>query len=387
MLKNILIISSNHTGHGHKSISEAIGEEFLKRNINTYIVDGFEFAGDFGLRVGKMYGTIVRWAKPIWKVLWNTSSSKHNSVSKLTEFFLEKRFLELIESINPDLIISVHPNFNGSILNILTSNNIKIPFMILIADLVSISALWADKRCDYIICPTLESQKICVDKFGIMPEKTKMIGFPVRSRFCKTLIHIRPMFDKNRPIRFLILSGGEGVGDMGNMAKIILRNYNSKVKIVVGRNKILKNKLITNLSKFGNRVEVFGFVENIDEMMMNSDILISRASPNVIMESIMCNLPIIITGALPGQEEGNPKFVEENNFGVVCKNINFLRNSIDSLIEFEGRKYKEIKVSQLKYRNPYINSEIVEFICRVLNEDKRFKKINDLISSKNIFQL
>ena len=37
-------------------------------------------------------------------------------------------------------------------------------------------------------------------------------------------------------------------------------------------------------------------------------------------EAIASNTPIIITGALPGQEEDNPAFAEKSNLGVVCKN-------------------------------------------------------------------
>jgi hypothetical protein len=66
MIKNVLIISSNRTGYGHASISVAISEEFTKRNVNVQVVDGFAFAGNLGLMFSNLYGTLIRWAKPIY---------------------------------------------------------------------------------------------------------------------------------------------------------------------------------------------------------------------------------------------------------------------------------------------------------------------------------
>ena len=47
MLKNVLIISSEHTGHGHKSITESLGESFaLHEDIKVTIIDGFSLGGN-----------------------------------------------------------------------------------------------------------------------------------------------------------------------------------------------------------------------------------------------------------------------------------------------------------------------------------------------------
>jgi len=58
MIKNILILSSNNTGHGHKSITESLLEQFSHYpDVNVHVIDGFTLAGNFGLRIGKLYGS------------------------------------------------------------------------------------------------------------------------------------------------------------------------------------------------------------------------------------------------------------------------------------------------------------------------------------------
>jgi Monogalactosyldiacylglycerol (MGDG) synthase. len=102
-------------------------------------------------------------------------------INEFIEFTIKEKFLGLLEKVKPDLILSVHPNFNGSVINIMEENNIKIPFITLIADLISIYPLWADPRVDFIISPTLEAKEKCIE-YGVPEAKIKIFGFPVRSK-------------------------------------------------------------------------------------------------------------------------------------------------------------------------------------------------------------
>ena len=186
MNKNILIISSDYTGHGHKSITESLCEKIEKDpNLNVHVVDGFSLGGFPLLNIGKFYGPITRKSEKLWKFIFRFSSYYPAFINFFIEALIKKNFLKLLDEIKPDLILSVHPNFNGSILNILKNQSIRIPFITFIADLVNISSLWADKRADYIISPTIEAREKCIE-FGVPEEKMKVMGFPVRSRFFRT---------------------------------------------------------------------------------------------------------------------------------------------------------------------------------------------------------
>ncbi|MFZ5987639.1 MAG: MGDG synthase family glycosyltransferase [Bacillota bacterium] len=372
MVKNILIVSSNHTGHGHKSITESLMEKFtLYHGVSVHVVDGFTLAGNMGLRVGKLYGSVTRNAKELWKLMWEISFRKPSLINDFVEIAVRDNFLKILKSVKPDLILSVHPNFNGPLLNIMEDYNIHIPFVTLIADLVTIAPLWADPRVDYVICPTKESKYKCLE-FGVSESKLKLIGFPVRQKF---LQHLNSGLKDNsyrgdRPLECLIMSGGEGSGNMSRIAKILLKNFNCNVKIVAGRNKILKRRLERSLyERFGGRVEVYGFTENIQDLMLSSDIAVTRGSPNVMMEAVACNVPLIITGNLPGQEEGNPGFLLKHNLGIVCKEPEKLKHIIIELLQNNAYKLNKIKESQRNFRNPNAAKEIVDFILSLEKKD------------------
>lgn len=362
MSKTILIISSDHTGHGHKSITESLCEKLKDHNdIKVHVVDGFSLGGKPLLSIGKSYGPITRNAKDLWKLVYNITAHTPSLVDEIIEYAIRDNLLDVIVKTHPDLILSVHANFNGSVINILQKSNINIPFVTLIADLVSIYPLWADPRASAIICPTHEAEEKCLE-YGVSPSKIKVIGFPVRSSFVSLNKAVRP-FDPSAPLRCLIMSGGEGVGNMRKTAEILLDNFNCTVDIITGRNSSLENKLRGVMEpKYGSRIQIHGFLQNVHDLMLSSDIAFTRGSPNVMMEAAACGLPLVITGALPGQEEGNPRYAEKYNIGIMCSNISDLKSTMDRLLSDNAKMLQVIKKDQSIYMHPDVAGDIADFL-------------------------
>lgn len=385
MIKNILIISSNYTGHGHKSITESLSEKFdIVPDVKIHVVDGFSLGGSTLLKVGKMYGPITRNSEHLWKIIWDYTSVKMTFVNHLVELKIRTRFLALLDQVKPDLILTVHPNFNGSIINILEKNNIHIPFVTLIADLISITPFWADPRADYIISPTEEAKEKCIE-FGVPAEKIKVLGFPVRSRFYNhTSKNMPEHYIPGKPLNCLIMSGGEGVGNMGKMAKTLIDNFGFNITIVAGRNEKLQAHLKKTLGKkYGDKVKIYGFTQNIQDLIANSDIAFIRSSPNVMMEAVSCNTPIVITGALPGQEAGNPRFAEKYHLAITCGSMSDLVPTINELLDNNVAMLKEIKKSQQEYVDPLIPENIVKFILNIPSEDLQTASVSREIPAVN----
>jgi UDP-N-acetylglucosamine:LPS N-acetylglucosamine transferase len=361
------VISSNHTGHGHKSIAESLQEKIgVKSQIDIHVVDGFALGGTALLNIGKSYGPITRYSALLWNAIWHFSAMNSFLVDKLVEVMIRNNFLSLLNEVKPDLILSIHPNFNGSVINILRKENIPIPFGTLIADLVNIYPLWADGRADFILSPTEEAKEKCLE-FGVPEEKINVVGFPVRERFhCHSGIRN----SGKSTINFLMMSGGEGVGNMSAIAEELLEHFDCTVSIIAGRNEKLKMELESSLKdRFGDRAQIYGFVKNIQDLMLEADIAITRGSPNVMFEAVATNLPIIITGALPGQEKDNPWFAEKHNLGVYCRDTEHLTPIIEELLANDGERLTSIMESQRNISNENAPEDILNFLLSVEKEE------------------
>jgi 1,2-diacylglycerol 3-beta-galactosyltransferase len=84
--------------------------------------------------------------------------------------------------------------------------------------------------------------------------------------------------------------------------------------IVCGRNQRLKANL--EAEKWENPTFIYGFTRDMPDFMRASDFIVTKAGPGTIAEALNAQLPIILYSKLPGQEDGNVTFVEEEGAGV-----------------------------------------------------------------------
>jgi 1,2-diacylglycerol 3-beta-galactosyltransferase len=90
-----------------------------------------------------------------------------------------------------------------------------------------------------------------------------------------------------------------------------------QLAVVTGRNRQLRERLAA--TNWRVPVHVYGFVDHAREMprlMRAADLLITKAGPGTLHEAFLSGLPLILSGAIPGQEEGNVRLVVEGGAGV-----------------------------------------------------------------------
>ncbi|MCL2390618.1 MAG: UDP-N-acetylglucosamine--LPS N-acetylglucosamine transferase, partial [Endomicrobia bacterium] len=213
----------------------------------------------------KGYGKFTHNYPKLWEFSFNFSAKYPRFVNRIIESSCKKKFLKIFKEYEPDTIVSVHPLFVGSILNILKKNNLPCRFITLIADLVSISPLWIDKRADLTICPTRESLGYALRK-ELNPDKLSVINLPTRTIITERAKTVTETERKNDGlIRLFMMSGAEGSGDMAANIRELLKIKNSRVTVIAGRNAGLEKSL---KDEFGGNpdVKIHGFVNNIDEL-------------------------------------------------------------------------------------------------------------------------
>lgn len=368
MSKKVLIISSEYTGRGHKSITDALCEQFAKHDgVEVSILEGFGMMGKAGIRLSKFYGPLTRVSKEAWNIVWQLVQNNTDAVNKTIKTIISKHFAKVVQEEQPDVIVSVHPVFIGCILDVMEKHNIKIPFVSLYADLVSISNLWVDPRADYSICYTKEAVDYSLS-MGVPAEKIKTFSFPVRERFTVgNPVAQSQLFKAYKIPVFLVMSGGEGSGNLVELSRMLLNHFNCRVKVLTGRNTALREKFEKHEKPvYGERLDIYGFVDAIEEVMLTSDVAFMRGSPNTILEAINCCLPVIITDALPGQEMGNPAYFEQNNLGRYAHGLDDILETVTELLADDAKKLIEIKETQKAFRNPDAAKEITEFVISLI---------------------
>lgn len=363
----ILIISSQYTGFGHKSITESFKSVLEKYDdVELSVVDGFTFLGKRGVNMSKSYNRVTQKAVFLWDEFYRIT--KNNSiVPKTFGPLIRRNAAKYIRENRPDLIISIHSGFVSSILDTLEKKKLHVPLMVMQADMDNLHKTWCDRRAVVTFCPTKEAVD-CSLRFGMPEERLVQSGFPVRKEFCDFAGSGKISSGEGGRINALLMGGGAGAGKMHQYCENILKETDARLTVICGSNNVLKEELEKTYAAYGERLNVLGYVTDMAEVMSKADIAFTRGSPNCISECIMMGLPMIVTGALPGQEAKNPDFVISRGVGILCTSPENAGETLKRLTADDGKLMKEIRQKELLMRDPMVTEKIVEKIMEVMKK-------------------
>eukprot|EP00737_Agarophyton_chilense_P002631 gb/GEZJ01003010.1/.p1 GENE.gb/GEZJ01003010.1/~~gb/GEZJ01003010.1/.p1 ORF type:complete len:485 (-),score=66.83 gb/GEZJ01003010.1/:589-1896(-) len=321
------------TGGGHRASAQALDAAFdslypAQATITTVdfwtSVAGFPFHN-----FPRQYSYLAKhpW---MWKFvfLWAAFPPTRWLTEAAFSLFCHAKVRRYFESVNPDLIISVHPLVNTLSLSALTSIRRATraptpPFVTVVTDLGGAHPTWFDARSDMVYVPSEPLRHAAIE--ALVPEdRIRLFGLPIRPAFWQesrstSQLRIDLGMALNIPA-VLLVGGGDGIGGLHSiaiaMAARIAENCGSsaaQLVVVCGKNKSLLKRL--KATSWPIPVILKGFVNNMSEWMSACDILCSKAGPGTIAEAWIRGLPIILTGYLPGQEEGNVTLVTESGSG------------------------------------------------------------------------
>jgi 1,2-diacylglycerol 3-beta-galactosyltransferase len=320
-----IVFYFSDTGGGHRSAAEAIIEAIqleYENRVTTEMVDFFKsYAPRPFNRAAEMYPYMVK-APHLWGAGFHATDGRAVARAITTTMWpiARQAARSLVQSHPADMIVTVHPFANSFALRALGKN--RPPFINVVTDMVTTHALWYDNRADLILVPT-ETARSRALKYNMPPEKVQVVGLPVAARYCQPVGSKTPMREKlgwplDKPI-VLLVGGGEGMGPLAKTAQAIDQSgLDVGLIIVCGRNQKLKATLET--CKWENPTLIYGFTRDMPDFMRASDFIVTKAGPGTVAEALNAELPIILYSKLPGQEDGNVTFVEEEGAGVWAPN-------------------------------------------------------------------
>jgi len=345
-MRKLLIITSMYTGHGHKSIAEALAERLSAyEDIEVKIIDGFSLMNRFEQYMAEYtYGPITRMPGKAWEWNFIAGQTLRKPVTAVVASMIRSRLLALLDTFRPDAILSVHPVFLASVLDVLDDAGLNIPLIAHEVDLIDITEYWYDPRINRVLAPSREAYECTVAHVND-PGRVVEVGFPVRSRFMNV-----PVPAPHKGTVVTVMSGSEGSGIIRAVARILLKRTDAHVNVVCGRNKKLRKKLKKELGEhYHGRLSVMGFVEDIQNVMVASDVLVLRASPNAAIEAVVLNVPVILFGQLAGQELHNPQMLKSHGVADYCPEPEALPDCIRSLFADGGARAEAMRAAQRAY--------------------------------------
>lgn len=317
-IPKILVLFSD-TGGGHRSAAEAVIEALEEKFAGTFVldmVDVFKAYAPYPLsRMPELYPTMVK-VPNLWRLGYRVVDGRRRSRWMMDTLWpwIRPAAKQLVREHPADLVFCVHPLFNSPVLRALGKR--RPPFITAVTDLITAPNYWFHRRVDVCVVPTEEVRRSAL-RNGLRREQVVLLGLPISNKFLRTeekaSLRRKLGWPPNRPV-VLIVGGGEGMGPLFNTARAIM--YTSPecaLVVITGRNEKLRHQMET--VEWTVPTRIYGFVSNMPEFMNAADILVTKAGPGTISEALACGLPMVLYSRIPGQEDGNVRYVVEEGAG------------------------------------------------------------------------
>jgi len=345
MPKKVLIVYATG-GMGHVKAAKAIEEAFLAKYPEVEIknVDVIDFAVKLYKKVFVDGYNYVSAKKPeLWGWLYRTfdNKSRQKLPTALSKLAIEGNFIPFIKEFAPDFIVSTHP-----LPMILVSSSKKKDVIDILSSMVltdfGCHSFWIDPEVNYYFTST-QNVKDCLVDYRVKPEQIAVTGIPIELKFSSNLdkAELLKKFGLNPDLFTMLIVGGQfGFDSLKEVIDGIQKTNKAKTQflVVAGRDKELKTAIEKSNLAGNHGTKVFGFIDNMQELMTVSDIIFSKAGGLTVSECMAKGLPMIINKVIPGQEEDNVNYlvnkgaaVKVNNFFEVAGVVNELLLNPDKI--------------------------------------------------------
>jgi 1,2-diacylglycerol 3-beta-galactosyltransferase len=329
------------TGGGHRAAAEAIRDALYSRygedEIDAELVDVFR-ASHFPMNLmPEFYPWLINHSKSSWGLGYKASNTRRRAAVLSRAMYLAnaRRFKRLVKTHPADVVVCVHSVIARPTLRAYYAFEKRPPYLTVVTDLVSTHMFWYDKRADETMVPTQAAYERGL-KCGLKESQMRITGLPVNPGFLEGLVgqqKARNMlgWDDDK-VTVLMVAGSEGMGPLYETARAInAKHLGVQLAIVAGRNKPLKAKL--EAADWHSTTHVYPFVTNMPQLMDAADIIVTKAGPATLTEAAIAGLPMIISDAIPGQEDGNVEYVVQNNAGIFAPEPQKVADTVEKWVQ------------------------------------------------------
>ena len=321
-----ILIFSASTGGGHKRAAAAL-EDTIKHiapDVSVTVVDGLKAIGKtFDKTVVGGYYFLVKQTPSVYGGLYKITDRENlmykavmkSNASKANHLLVE------IEKHQPDVIIVCHAFITAMVAKLKRKGKINSTVVSLITDYDAHRTYIAEGVDAYVIAEPQMAKKL-VEEYGVDEEKIYPIGIPTFEKFnipgAKEEIFRREGLDPQKTT-ILLMAGSFGVtGVLDFYRQLAESDDRLQLIVITGKNSKLYEKLEAAVDELGaaKRTTLLYFVNNVEDYMHISDIIVTKPGGLTITESLACHLPMAIYNAYPGQEQYNVDFLLKENAAI-----------------------------------------------------------------------
>lgn len=319
-----LLILHASAGNGHQRAAEALVAAATAAGHTAVMRDILDFVPAL---YRKTYATgylkLVRTAPELWGYFFSQTERKaHYPVERRIRTVFNKlnalSFYRFLHAEKPDAVFCTHFLPLELIGSMPPHRRRNLPLFGIVTDYAAHS-LW---YCDSVNAYYVATEEACrqLRRRGQPSAGLINTGIPVMPEFARritpTVGRVRLGLRTDLPA-VLMVSGGYGIGPTLDMLRSCAAEPPPcQLLVVAGKNQELEQASRKVVTSSALMATVYGFVDNMHELMDAADLVISKSGGLSTAEILAKGRPIIIIEPIPGQEQRNAEWLLENGAAV-----------------------------------------------------------------------
>ncbi len=368
--RRILLLSVS-AGAGHMRAAEALrAETALVPDIASAThLDVMQFVSSgFRKIYTNFYITLVNNHPALWGYLYQMTNEAQpdSSLQKLrrgVERLSTRALRREIDALRPDVIICTHFLPAEILSRMLRSGRLNCPVWVQVTDF-DLHKLWVqDGMAGYFAATDEVAYRMRSQ--GIAADKIHVTGIPIMPAFRapRTRAACAAQFGLN-PQRstILLMGGGAGLGSLDAIAaRLLALPGDFQLIVMAGKNLAALAALQTLAQEFPTRLLAQGFTEQVQDLMMCADLVVTKPGGLTTSECLALGLPMIVNAPIPGQEERNADFLLEQGVALKAFDAVTLEYRIRHLLT-HAEKLADMRSKALALGRPDAATEVLRTV-------------------------
>ena len=354
MIKKVIVFYASYGG-GHLSAARSI-KEYIENNhpeIEAELIDCVKYINKtLEVVTTKAYSEMAKKAPQTWGHIYKgADSGPISKISYTSNKVMAIKLKKLLQEKNPDLVICTHPFASQMCSYLKRKGKTNVKIATVLTDF-AIHNQWVigHEYTEYFFVSHLGMKEDLIEQ-GVEADKIYATGIPLSNKFLLE-------YDKNEILEqfgltpnkktVLFFAGGElGLGKSHTLDifKSFLKNETIQIVAIAGKNPKMKERFSNFVIEMGKEssVKVLEYTDKVAQLMSISDLVVTKPGGLTTTESLASGLPIVVINPIPGQEEENAEFLEENKVAIWIKKGDDVEQLLNDLFS-NPDKMQEMKV-------------------------------------------
>ena len=375
-IKRILILYAD-AGFGHRSAAFAVKkalEEIYGSTIHIDIVNPLQDERTpFYLRDSQEdYDTIIRSVPELYRMGYEASDASVPTlfVESALILMLYDVLKDLVQKLNPDVIVTTYPIYQAPLDAIFTLEKINAPIAAVVTDLVDVHRIWFNVGVERLFVPTPAVQQQALH-YGLPEEKVVVTGIPVSTTISnehRSKAEIRESLSLDKEIFTLLVAGSKRVEGLPKILEGLNHSGHPILLVMVAGGDDDLYQQFRGVD-WHVPVRIYNYVDFIPSLLRASDAIICKAGGLIVSEAMSAGLPLILINVLPGQESGNADYVVSNGAGELAENSQQLLEIVSHWLQNDRQIHSLRKTCSVNNGKPEASFQIAREIYN-LSENK-----------------